>query len=302
MRTTKNRRPTQKRPPWVLTTARTTGPIVAGDHTIPSLPPEEAKLTAKEEATILTWAHALKRLGIEPHLLIRNQFLAEVAYRFLKETEDASVPDVLRMIVINSANPDVQSVDALDAPSVRIHLKLARSWRKYAGDVLTKDGTSFVRDLDACADAVALAPLRGGQSRPLVALLLDQLDYWIYAKLQRDFASRTGTPAPDFEQRVRHLWLSEVTALWARFEKAGELSSQELNDALLRQVEAFKAAKGTKGGLSPADHCALALWEFKVGTPATEKDLYAAQNYVRRVQHVLRLLKRRSKPRRPSKT
>jgi hypothetical protein len=270
-------------------------------HTLALLPPGKAKLTTEETKNLLESAHLLKRLGIDPAGLLHDQFIAETAVRSLEVKDRASVPDLL----IRMVNSPLQrnSPDALDAPSIRAHLRRARSWRKYVGERRSQaSGTSHARDLDACAEAVGLARPRGGQPKPLNELLVDQLDYWAYMRFQTEFASRTGTPTPKPGERMDEIRISELEVAWALAEAAGALSPRDFDAALARQVEAFKAAKGTSIALSPSDYCALALWEFKRGTLDAENDLDDAKKYVWRLQRDLRLLRARSSPNKPPKT
>jgi hypothetical protein len=247
-----------------------------------------ARLGKKERAEILRYARALKVLGVAPGHLLWDELRAELIVQRAPAHVSLLLPMFLERMVAHVAGD--QSYDALDAPSVRRVLKIARAYRKSFGYRLPAELARDVVDLEKCADAFQLRPRPGAVKKPLAQLALDHFHDSVYVRIQSDFAQRTGTPKPKSDAGI------------ALADPAGGNGFEEaITKAVTRQVEAFKRDAGQRTALSPSDRCALALYEFVTQVPARDGLFERARQYVQRLQRALRLLKERETGFKPKK-
>ncbi len=133
-------------------------------------PSASLKLSAGERRAVLRYAAELKCLGIDPWVLLLYEVRAEKAWSQLRDVEGLSVPGGLRALVASLWHLDF---DALDAPSLRSELKVARAFRNHFGVSFPRrfraalepfrddfDKFTAATDLDACAEALRLGPQR----------------------------------------------------------------------------------------------------------------------------------------------
>lgn len=295
----------------------------------PSMSPQE--LDARERDAVLRYAADLKRLGIEPAALLRDELRAEEALRRLGYQEDANVPEALRALVGDLMRP---SIDGLDAPSLRRALKRAREHKRFFGNRFpfryglrarphnrfTGDRLLFLKariDLDACAEALRLGPLPGSQPKPGFLREAEALHYGTYLILQKIFqeAKGAGESVGDLlnrfiaENENRSLIKIPITGkeeTRAIREVASRARDLVLEPALKRQIEAFNTDKEREKTtrlrgdplfpyrpLTPAQRCALAMWEAMiVARPAKDEEADVAMAYVRLIQGSFRRSKK----------
>jgi hypothetical protein len=280
-------------------------------------PGTHEELDAREQDAVLRYAAGLKRLGIEPDALLRDEFLAEATLHQQGYQQGTNIPEALRALV--GPRPDI---DALDAPSLRRELKLARAHRRFFGD---RSPQKARIDLDACAEALHLRPARGTTPKPVFEREIDAVSYATYLVLQEMFGVATGAAEPKenlvdkFLAENRRLVNIEATSEEeAQVIKAASSRARELllEPALRRQIEAFNTDKEREKktrlrdplfpfrALLPSERCALAMWEvLRYGYPAKDEDLDDALKLVRRLQRSFRLVRgraaKRAKPEKP---
>jgi hypothetical protein len=284
-------------------------------------------LEARERTDLLRYATELKRKGIAPDALLRDQLRAEEALHQMGYEGPLDSPRALRLLV---GHPWLPDVDALDAPSLRLHLIRARAQRRLFGHRY-RPADSI--DLDACGEAFRLRPTRGGQLKPEIQLEIDISHYVTYLLLQQMFATATGTAVPDpghrqFAAQYGYLLTSHSSAridegfmnllVENRAPRTASSPKEGLNDtwqaatsqttplleqALSRQIEAFNSAKEKRLPSAPgaSERCALALLEVVCGRPPGDEQLPAALTYVHRLQRSLRLVKERVNNPKPKK-
>ncbi len=261
-------------------------------------PPTSQELGPGERDAVLRYAADLKRLGIEPDILLLDELRAEEALRQLGYQQDADVAGALRALV---RHPIRSNVDALDAPSLRRELKAARTHRMLVGDRFPPKARI---NLDASAEALRLTQEgRGAPPKPVAEREFEAAMYGGYLLLQEMFRKATGAAEPK-ENAVNKFIaenrrLIELPADYVQLLKAKTSTGREmlLELALKRQIEAFKREKKNKvrDPLMPSQRCALALVEMlRGGYPAKDEDLDKALKLVRRLQRSFRLMNART--------
>jgi hypothetical protein len=241
-------------------------------------------LTALQKNSFLRWASLLKGLGHEPDRILREEVMAEIACGLRRQNQGFDVAGLLREMVFWGL--DGSLLDALDAPSVRAHLKQLRRQRHDTKDV------DSARDLDDCADAIRLSRKRGAQVRSTEERTQDLSEYMVYLVLRKAFAERTGSRLPKGDMIDQEIWLPLPN------DRAAIETAQN------RQIDAYTTTrKVTRAGrLSPAQHVALAFYEAKLGRPTNEQDLDEAVKTVNRLQRSFRLLFPHQRHKKSSKT
>ncbi len=214
-------------------------------HTV-EIAGEPPELSAQERQSVLASAQLLKHLGIPPDRLLHAEAMAELIAGVLRQEENATTPTLLQKMVPDPLDP--KSPDALDAPSVRLHLAAVRALRKHLGhsDRCQETLEALPDDLDECADAIRLKLPRGKPVRTAPELFGDWRDHLTYVNLQRRFAERTGTNAPEIDPSLEApaflALLKQFSAATGEVLPAGmlPLEGEDLEPALSRQVQAFE--------------------------------------------------------------